>query len=117
VKYLVLLMGDGDVPPWGDLDEEQQGEVMEQFGAFGEACAARDGVEILAGEALDGPDTATVMRTRGGQVTLTEGPYAEAVEQLGGFYLIESPDLDVLLDLLRLLPPYDVQVSPTIEVP
>ena len=116
MKYLVLLMADGDVGPWGELSEEEQGRIMERFGEFDAACAARDGVQILAGEALGAPETATTMRTRDGHVDLTDGPYAEAVEQLGGFYLVESPDLDVLVDLLRVLPPYDIQVSPTIDV-
>ena len=47
---------------------------------------------------------------------ITDGPYAEAVEQLGGFYLIEAPDLDVLLDLLQSLPAYDLQISPAVDV-
>ena len=75
----------------------------------------RDGVEILAGEALAGPEHATTLRTRGGTTTLTEGPYAEAIEAMGGFYLVEAPDLDVLLELLRVLPPYDIQVSPVVD--
>ena len=58
--------------------------------------------------------TATI-RTRGGTTTLTEGPYAEVIEQMGGFYLVEAPDLDVLLELLRILPPYDMQVSPAVD--
>ena len=54
---------------------------------------------LVAGEALDGPEAATTLRTRGGAVQITDGPYAEAVEGMGGFYLIEAPDLDVLLEL------------------
>jgi len=46
---------------------------------------------------------------------VTDGPYAEAVEQLGGVYVIEAPDLDVVLELLTVLPPYDIQVSPAID--
>ena len=115
MKYLVLLMGDGELKPWTQHTPEEQGELMGQFGAFDEACRARDGVEILSGEALSGPDDATTVRTRGGQVQLTDGPYAEAVEGLGGFYLVEAPDLDVLIELLRILPAYDMQVSPVID--
>ncbi|MCY7399677.1 MAG: YciI family protein [Nocardioides sp.] len=117
MKYLVLLIGDGELKPWTELSPEEQGEMMEQFGAFDEACRGREGVEILSGEALGGPQDSTTVRTRGGQVQLTDGPYAEAVEGLGGFYLVESPDLDVLLDLLTVLPPYDMQVSPVDETP
>lgn len=115
MKYLVLLIGDGELKPWSEHTEEEQAAVMERFGAFDAACAERDGVEILAGEALAGPTHATTVRTRGGTVQLTEGPYAEVIEGMGGFYLLEAPDLDVLLDLLRILPPYDMQVTPAVD--
>ncbi|CAA9391031.1 MAG: hypothetical protein AVDCRST_MAG32-2319 [uncultured Nocardioides sp.] len=117
MKYLVLLMGDGELKPWSDHTEEEQLEAMGRFQAFDAACAAREGVEILGGEALGDPADTTTLRTRGGQLQLTDGPYAEAVEGLGGFYLVEAPDLDVLVELLRVLPPYDMQVSPVVEVP
>ena len=116
MKYLVLLMGDGELKPWAEHTEEEMAAAMGQFGAFDEACAAREGVEILSGEALRGPDSWTTLRTRGGRLQLTDGPYAEVVEGMGGFYLIEVPDLDVLVDLLRVLPPYDMQLTPVAEM-
>jgi hypothetical protein len=115
MKYVVLLMADGDVKAWGEQTDEEKRAVMDQFEAFDAACDTREGVEILAAEALGAADTATVLRTRGGQRTVTDGPYAEAVEQLGGVYVIEAPDLDVVLELLTVLPPYDIQVSPTVD--
>ena len=111
MKYLVLLMADGELAPWAELTEAEQGALMERFEGFSRACAARDGDEILAGEELD-PESATTVRTRGGRLSLTDGPFAEAVEQLGGFFLVEAPDLDVLVELLRELPAYDMQISP-----
>lgn len=116
MKYLVMLIGDGDEKPWGDMSPDERGELMQRFEDFDEACAAREGVHILCGEALDAPSSATVMRTREGKVSLTEGPYAEALEGLGGFYLVEAPDLDTLVELLRALPRYDMQIIPTIDV-
>jgi hypothetical protein len=115
VKYLVLLIGDGELKPWSEHSEEEQAEVMGRFESFDAACRERDGVEVLAGEALAGPTDVTTVRTRGGEMTLTEGPYAEAIEQMGGFYLVETPDLDVLLELLRILPAYDMQLSPAVD--
>lgn len=115
VKYLVLLIGDGDLPSWSTLTSEEQAAAMLRFAAFDAACETRDGVEILAGEALAEGPASTVMRTRSGKVTLTEGPYAGATEGLGGFYLVEVPDLDVLVELLIELPPYDIQLSPVID--
>ena len=50
------------------------------------------------------------------RAVVTDGPYAEGVEQLGGFYLIEADSQDVLLDLCRLLPSsYAVEVRPVIR--
>ena len=45
------------------------------------------------------PDTATVVRTQGGKVVTTDGPFAETKEQLGGFWVIQAPDLDVALEI------------------
>lgn len=116
MKYLVLLIGDGEIKPWDEHTPDEQATAMGRFRAFDEACAAREGVELLAGEALSGPSDATTLCTRGGELQMTEGPYAEVVEGMGGFYLIEAPDLDVLVDLLGVLPPYDMQISPVVEV-
>lgn len=116
MNYLVLLIGDGEMKAWLDHSEEEQAAVMARFGEFDRACAERDGVEVLASAALSGPDDATVMRTRGGTVHLTDGPYAEVIEAMGGFYLLEAPDLDVVVELLRLLPPYDIQIHPTLDM-
>lgn len=115
MKYVVLLMGDGELKPWDEQTEAEQGEMMQEFEAFDAACEAREGVTILSGEALGSGETATTVRTRAGQRQVTDGPYAEAVEQLGGFYLIEAPDLDVVLDLVTVLPAYDIQISPVVD--
>ena len=116
MRYLVLLMDDGAEKVWTEQTPEEQAATMAKFGEFDAACAARDGVEILAGEALAGPEAATTVRTRDGRVQVTDGPYAEAGEGMGGFYLVQAPDLDVLLELLRVLPAYDIQVSPAVDM-
>ena len=116
MKYLVLLMADGELPAWSDHTEEEQAAVMQKFEDFDAAVRAREGVSILAGEALGEGDTATTVRTRGGERIITDGPYAEAVEQLGGFYLLEAPDIDVVLDLIQALPAYDIQISPVLSM-
>lgn len=115
MKYLVLLIGDGDVPDWGSLSTEDRMAMMKRFDDFDVACKARPGVQILSGEALGGPSSATTLRNRGGRLTVTEGPYAEAIEGLGGYYMIEAPDLDTVIELMPVLPPYDIQIVPTID--
>lgn len=116
MKYMILLVGDGPQKPWPTMTPEEQGAVMTRFEEFDAACAAREGVSIVAGEALDEASTGTVMRTGAdGATTLTEGPYAEVLEGLGGFYVVEAPDLDTLTDLLRILPPFDMEIRPVVE--
>ena len=55
------------------------------------------GAWVFAG-GLHPVETATVVQAKGGEVLLTDGPYAEAKEQVGGFWIIEAPDLDAALD-------------------
>lgn len=115
MKFVVFLMAEGETEPWDQMTPEQQAEAMQQHDDFNAACKIREGVSILAGEALQDGEAAFTVRTRSGQLTVTDGPFAEAVEGLGGFYLIEVPDREVLVELLALLPAYDMQINPVVE--
>ena len=53
------------------------------------------------GGGLEMPDTATVVDATKGDVTMTDGPYAETKEQIGGFWIVELPDLDAALALAQ----------------
>ena len=117
MKYFVLLAGDGEMTPWTELTPEEQEAGMAKHVAFDEACAARAGVEIVGGEALGDGSMATTLRTRGGEMTVTDGPFAEAAEQIGGYYVIDAPDLDTVIDLCRVLPAYDIDIRPVIDIP
>lgn len=116
MKYFVLLAGYGEMTLWEDLTPEEQEAGMAQHGAFAEACESTPGVEMLGGEALGEGTLATTLRTRGGEMTITDGPFAEAAEQIGGFYVIESPDLDTLIELCRILPAYDIDIRPVLDI-
>ena len=116
MKYFVLLAGYGEMPDWDGLTLEEQEAGMAKHAEFDEACAARPGVEMLGGEALGDGSTATTLRTRGGAMTVTDGPFAEAAEQIGGYYLLEAPDLDTVIELCRVLPAYDIDIRPVIDV-
>jgi hypothetical protein len=72
-----------------DVDMET---LMGQYQAFGQAVSEA-GV-MLAGEPLEAVSTATSVRVRNGKTQLTDGPFAETKEQLGGFYILECKDLD-----------------------
>ena len=112
MKYFVLLAGYGELPGWDELTAEEQEAQMAQLGAFDEACAARPGVELLGGEPLGDGSTATTLRTRAGEMTITDGPFAEAAEQIGGYYVLDAPDLDTVIELCRTLPAYDIDIRP-----
>ncbi len=116
MKYFVLLAGYGELRPWDELSAEEQEAQLAQLGAFDEACAARPGVELLGGEPLGDGSMATTLRTRGGEMAITDGPFAEAAEQIGGYYLVDAPDLDTLIELCRTLPPYDIEIRPVLDM-
>lgn len=61
------------------------------------AAMAQAGI-IVKGDGLQGPHTATTVRVRDGRRIVQDGPYADAKEQLGGYFVIEVPDLDTALD-------------------
>ena len=91
-QYLLSVVepsGDGTLPP--DLDQIMA-EVNEVDRQMHEA-----GVWVFAG-GLHSPKTATVVRVSEGEVLTTDGPYVEGKEHLGGFSIIEAPDLDAALD-------------------
>lgn len=117
MKYFVLLAGYGELAPWDESEPEEQEAQLAGLQAFSEACATRAGVEILAEEALSDGSMATTLRTRGGELTITDGPFAEAAEHIGGFYLIDAPDLDTVIDLCKVLPAYDIEIRPVPDLP
>jgi hypothetical protein len=73
---------------------------------------------MLGGEALATQQEAATLRPgRDGERLVTDGPYAESAEQLGGFYLIDVDSREAALDLVRLLPEsYSVEVRPVIHI-
>lgn len=116
MKYVVLLAGYGEMTPWDELTAEEQEVEMAKHGAFAEACAAKEKVELQGGEALV-EGAATTLRTRGGELTVTDGPFAEAAEHIGGYYVLDAPDLDTVVELCRILPAYDIDIRPVLEMP
>jgi hypothetical protein len=77
------------------MTEEEMRGVMQRVGVLEEALKSA-GAWVFSGR-LHGPDTATVVRASDGEVVTTDGPFVEAREHLGGFYVIEAEDLDAAL--------------------
>ena len=93
MKYMLLLYGDES--RWADMTPEDAAEDVKRWTAFGEALT--ESGAFVAGEGLDPTTSATTVRFKDGDVVHTDGPFAETREQLGGFYLLECPDLDAAL--------------------
>ncbi|SKC51257.1 YciI family protein [Krasilnikoviella flava] len=103
MRIMVLLTEPDHYDVWEAADAQERGRFFDRLEAFGNAVAERGA--IVAGEGLDHHGRARTLgpRTDDGRA-VTDGPYAEAAEQLGGFYLVDLPDLDTAVELARLLP-------------
>jgi hypothetical protein len=92
MRYLLLIYGDeGRTPPPEEMEAE-----MASWWQYTEALR-KSGAHV-AGDALHPTATATTVRLRNGERVVTDGPFAETREALGGYYLIDVPDLDTALD-------------------
>jgi len=115
MQYALLIYSD---PAAGPQSEEEMMAEMPQWFAFTEELSQAK--VNLGGEALQMPDTATTVRVRDGERITTDGPFAETKEILGGFYIIDAPDLDAALAWAEKIPsaPYgSVEVRPVMEIP
>ncbi len=91
-RYAALIYEQGD-PDWSVLDTPEKESTMADYGAFGAAAAA----VMRGGAALYPTTTGTVVQVpggKGGEVVVTDGPFAETKEVLTGFYQLECADLD-----------------------
>ena len=87
-----LLMIHSDEKAMQAAPREQVGAMIADYGAY--TNAMKEAGAYVGGERLHPSSTATVFRTKSGKAQVLNGPYAEVKEQLGGYYLIEAPDLD-----------------------
>ena len=113
MKALVLMAATES--DWDAASAEQRQEIMDAHTAFHKAVAER--AQMLAGEALRRSHEAQTLRHVDGEAVVTQGPFAETAEQLGGFYLLEAESVDAVVELCRILPSsYAVEVRPVIEL-
>jgi hypothetical protein len=114
MKYLLALISEeGGME---DASPEEMKAVMDRWDAY-----SKESVEkglFVAGEALQPSETASTVRIKEGEApTVTDGPFAESKEQLGGFYLFECKDLDEALEYAKRIPFQDgyVEVRPVMD--
>jgi hypothetical protein len=111
MKYVLLFAG-----TMSDEDRAANPELAAQYkqtAAWFEQNVKAG--KVLGGEELKGPETATTVRFKAGKPIVTDGPFIEAKEVIGGFALVDVANLDEALDLARSWPGGDVEVRPVVE--
>jgi hypothetical protein len=93
MQYMILIYSDLNAEPVYGTDEFNK--MMSGYFALNEELKAAGA--WVAGDALQRTDTATTLRIRDGKTETMDGPFAETKEALGGYYLIEAPNLDAAL--------------------
>src|SRR5688572_19555222 len=102
MKYLMTFIGEEG--RMEDATPEEMKARLDAWGAF--TNEAVEAGAFIAGEGLQPSSSATTIRVAndGAERTVTDGPYAESKEQLGGFYLLECKDLDEALEWAKKVP-------------
>lgn len=115
MRYLLMIYtNESDEPEEGSAE---RAATMERYGRFYEEAGAA-GI-LTGGERLQPVASATTVRVRGGRTMVTDGPFAETKEQLGGYFLVDCKDLDEALAYAAKIPGAElgsVEVRPVWEM-
>jgi hypothetical protein len=112
--FYALIYNDESM--YAEATPEESAAIFQAHGEF--AQAARDAGVFAGGDGLQGTPSATTVRVRDGERMLTDGPFSETKEQLGGFYALECKDLDEALAWAAKIPEAKfgaVEVRPVID--
>jgi len=100
MKYMLILASDpADEPA---PDSESFGPYMDDWAAYSQALV--EAGAMVAGEALHGVEAASTVQVRDGRRIVTDGPFIESKEVIGGYYVIDVADLDAALDWAAKIP-------------
>lgn len=94
MQYLLLLYANEG--GWDDLSPEEQEQGVAAYVAYTEAL--QEAGALAGSNRLQPSESATCVQVENGKSRVLDGPYADSKEQLGGYYLIEAPDLDAAID-------------------
>ncbi len=114
MRYMMLIYG--SEAEGANITPEQWQTVMEAHNAFSGEAQKR-GI-LLGGEALHPTHMAKTLRSRGSEWVVTDGPFAETKEQLGGYYAFKTDDVNEILELAKMLPLGEndsIEVRPIME--
>ena len=121
MKYAALLTNDAaDVERWKSMSEDEAKAARELEMPKWNALFAEIGPYVRFGAELDEPSAAKTVRVRNGEVLVTDGPYAESKELIGGLFVFECDDLDQAIALAEKIPLVhrgSVELRPLVENP
>jgi hypothetical protein len=100
VQYMLLIYSSEEA--WESLGDEEKSAIYAEYGKFGEDLRAKGA--FVAADQLQDVDTATTVRVRDGESLISDGPFAETKEALGGYYLIEAESLDEAIEWASRIP-------------
>jgi hypothetical protein len=100
VQYLLLIYGDEN--HWRSISEDEWRAIDAEYGAFTQDLVAQE--RLVDANELQGTEAATTVRVRDGEVLITDGPFAETKECLGGYFLIEADSLDDAIEWAAHIP-------------
>ena len=115
MKFLCLIFFDEHV--LDDLSKRQYDALVDESLAYDERL--RESRHLIAAQALQSAKEAVTLRVRGEHVSITDGPFAETREQLGGYYVIEARNLDEAISIAEKVPPVrfgTVEIRPVMEI-
>jgi len=116
MKYLLLIYA--DETRWQTMTEAEQGAIFGEYGTLVEELKASG--KYLGGDPLEPTAIASTVRVRDGRSLITDGPFAEAREQLGGYFLVDVDSLDEALAVAARIPDARlgaIEVRPVMPVP
>jgi hypothetical protein len=114
MKYLLLIYDREQ--DWNNMNEAEQGAIYGEYMKFSQKI--KDSGNYITGAQLHPVASATSVRVRDDQQLVTDGPFAETHEQLGGYYLVEAKDLDEAAALAARIPSArlgTIEVRPLVE--
>jgi hypothetical protein len=113
VKYILQIYSNAPTVEFARLSDDEQNAIVREY------LAIRESPAVIGGEQLQPVETATTVRVQHGQTLLTDGPFVEAKEHLGGYFLVDADDLDTALEIAARIPAARmggaVEVRPLVE--
>ena len=113
MNYMLQIFSGSSMDNWDGLSEAEQASILEEYMAISDAPGVTGGAQLQPFE------TATTVRVESGRTLTTDGPFPDTKEALGGYFLLEAPDLDAAIEMAARIPAARlggaVEVRPVVE--